>query len=163
MKNKSRGPIPSNFRPITCLPTMWKLFSFILGEFIYKYFDDHCLLPVKQKGCRKGSKGTKDHLLVDKLILDIARHKHRNLHMSWIDYRKAFRPHSWLLECFSLYGVHPLIYQLLSKVMKLWKVQLFSSNIYYGEVDIQRGIFQGDSLSPLLFIMALMPLSTCNW
>jgi len=41
--------------------------------------------------------------------------------------------------------------------MKLWKV---SSNIYYGDVDIQRSIFQGDSLSPLLFIMALMPLST---
>ena len=28
------------------------------------------------------------------------------------------------------------------------------------EVDIRRGIFQGDSLSHLLFIMALMPLST---
>ena len=162
IKNKSHGPIPSNFRPITCLSTMWKLFSFILSELIYKHFDDNCLLPVEQKGCRKGSRGTKDHLLVDKLIMDIARHKHRNLHMSWIDYRKAYDsvPHSWLLECFSLYSVHPLIYQLLSKVMKLWKVQLFSSNTYYGEVDIQRGIFQGDSLSPLLFIMALMPLST---
>ena len=75
MKNKSRGPIPSNFRPITCLPTMWKLFSFILGEFIYKHFDNHHLLPVEQKGCRKGSRGTKDHLFVDKLIMDIARHK----------------------------------------------------------------------------------------
>ena len=90
--------------------------------------------------------------------MDIARHKYRNLRMSWIDYRKAYNsvPHSWLMECFSPYSVHPLIYQLLSKVMKLWKVQLFSSNIYYGEVDIQRGIFQGDGLSPLLFIMALM-------
>jgi len=43
--------------------------------------------------------------------------------------------------------------------MKLWKVQLFSSDVYYGEVDIARGIFQGDSLSPLLFVITLIPLS----
>jgi len=27
LKNPKRGAIPSNFRPITCLPTLWKLFS----------------------------------------------------------------------------------------------------------------------------------------
>ena len=44
--------------------------------------------------------------------------------------------------------------------MQFWKVQLFCSNQLYGEVSILRGIYQGDSLSPLLFVMALMPLST---
>ena len=28
-----------------------------------------------------------------------------------------------------------------------------------GKVKIQRGIFQGDALSPLLFVIAMMPLS----
>ena len=36
---------------------------------------------------------------------------------------------------------------------------LFSGNSELGEVEIKRGIFQGDSLSPLVFVLALTPLS----
>ena len=43
--------------------------------------------------------------------------------------------------------------------MQLWRTVLTVNGEVYGEVSIQCGIFQGDSLSPLLFIMALMPMS----
>ena len=36
---------------------------------------------------------------------------------------------------------------------------LCSGKSEFGEVEIKRGIFQGDSLSPLLFVLALIPLS----
>ena len=36
---------------------------------------------------------------------------------------------------------------------------LRTGNSELGEVDIKRGIFQGDFLSPLLFVLALVPLS----
>ena len=36
---------------------------------------------------------------------------------------------------------------------------LCAGNLELGEVDIKRGIFQGDSLSPLVFVLALIPLS----
>ena len=43
--------------------------------------------------------------------------------------------------------------------MKNWRVELTCNNENLGEVEIKRGIFQGDSLSPLLFVIALIPLT----
>ena len=43
--------------------------------------------------------------------------------------------------------------------MEMWKVMLCSGNYELGEVEIKLGIFQGDSLSTLVFVLALIPLS----
>ena len=43
--------------------------------------------------------------------------------------------------------------------MAKWKVILWSGNSELGEVEIKPGIFQGDSLSPLVFVLVLISLS----
>ena len=43
--------------------------------------------------------------------------------------------------------------------MKAWRVDLTCNNQSLGGVDIKRGIFQGDALSPLLFALCLIPLT----
>ena len=43
--------------------------------------------------------------------------------------------------------------------MEKWRVMLRTGNSKLGEGDIKRGIFQRDSLSPLVFVLALIPLS----
>ena len=43
--------------------------------------------------------------------------------------------------------------------MEKWKVMLCSGNSELGEVEVKHGIFQGDSLSSLVFLLALIPLS----
>ena len=48
---------------------------------------------------------------------------------------------------------------LLGESMKTWITNLTANDECLGKVNIRRGIFQGDSLSPLLFVLALFPLS----
>ena len=55
-------------------------------------------------------------------------------------------------------GVADNISHLLCKNMESWKTILMLGNEELDRVNIQRGIFQGDSLSPLLFVIGLIPL-----
>ena len=43
--------------------------------------------------------------------------------------------------------------------MRDWKIVLTSNAEVLGEVRIKRGIFQSDSLSPLLFVLSMIPLT----
>ena len=47
----------------------------------------------------------------------------------------------------------------LGRSMNQWKVSLSSNGEDLGEVFVRRGIIQGDSLSPLLFVLSMIPLS----
>ena len=119
-------------------------------------------MPNEQKGYRNSSRGTKDQLLIDKMVLKDAKSVKKNLAMAWIDYKKAYDmvPHSWLIEVMDIFGVAGNIAGLLRNSMGGWKTQLMANGNELGEpVDIKRGIFQGDSLSPLLFVMIMIPLS----
>ena len=47
----------------------------------------------------------------------------------------------------------------LEKSMKKWKLLLTANGLDLCEVDVNRGIFQGDSLSLLIFVICMIPLS----
>ena len=68
-------------------------------------------------------------------------------------------PHSWIIECLDLLAVAENTNRLLVNSMEKWKVMLCSGNSELGRVEIKRGIFQGDFLSPLVFVLVLIPLS----
>ena len=47
-----------NYRPITCLPTMYKTLTSIITDRTYLYLEENrFLLPNEQKGCKRGSYG----------------------------------------------------------------------------------------------------------
>ena len=160
-KDKSKGNIPCNYRPITCPPLVWKLLTGILADEIYEHLEESCVLPEEQKGCRRKCRGTGDLLFIDKMILREVKSRKKSLAVAWIDYRKAYDlvPHSWILECLTLFKIDERVRKFLQESMKSWKVNLECGTTSLGEVSINRGIFQGDSLSPLLFVMALIPLT----
>ena len=119
------------------------------------------MLPEEQKRCRKGSRGTIDLLYIDRVVIKEVKSRNKNLAMAWIDYKKAYDmvPHSWIVECLDLFVVAENIKSWLLNSMEKWKVMLCSGNFELGKVEIKRGIFQGHSLSPLVFVLALIPLT----
>ena len=124
-------------------------------------FEQEKMLPEEQKGCTKGSTGTNDLLYNDTAVIKEIRSRNKNLAMGWIDYKKAYDmvPHLWIIECLDLFGVAKNIKNLFVNSMEKWKVMLCSGNSELGEVEIKQGIFGGDSLSPLVFLLSLIPLS----
>ena len=133
----------------------------MFAEEIYKHLEGKNLHPHEQKGCKKKSRGTKDQLLINRAILRNCKNRKVNLAMAWIDYRKAYDmiPYSWILECMRLTGVSENTMQLVENSMQNWKTMLTSAGKELAVVHIRRGIFQGDSLSPLLFVICLIPMS----
>ena len=89
------------------------------------------------------------------------RRRTLGLNMVWIDYRKVYDivSHSWIKKSMKMCEVADNISHLLSKSMESWQTILMSGNEELARVNIQRAIFQGDTLSPLLFVIGLIPLS----
>ena len=157
----TKGNTADNYRPITCLPLIWKLLTGVIAEEMYNYLEREKILPEEQKGCKRGSCGTKDQLSIDKTVLKDCKKRHTNLSMAWIDYRKAYDliPHSWVNECIEMLGIAENLRMFLQKIMQQWRLSLTANDEDLGEVNVKRGIFQGDSLSPLLFVLSMVPLS----
>ena len=156
---------PKNYRPITCLSTTYKILTSILSDSIYKHLEENNLYPIEQKGCKKYSYGCKDQLLINKMILEDSSNNNKNLSTAWVDYQKAFDsvPHSWIITCLQECNIHSNICNFLKFCMSKWSTSLIlnhkNGTEKSSELRIQRGIFQGDALSPLLFCIALFPLS----
>ena len=106
-KDPRKGNTADNYRPITCLQLMWKLLTGVIAEEMYNYLEREKILSQEQKGCKRGSRGTKDHLLIDKMVLKDCTKRQTDLSMTWIDYRKAydFVQHSWVHECMEIFGI----------------------------------------------------------
>ena len=66
-------------------------------------------------------------------------------------------PLSWILKALDLVGTARNIIELLKRSIQSWRTVVFSGKNKLGKVIVRRGIFEGDSLSPLLFVVALIP------
>ena len=78
-KDKSKGNVASNYRPVTCLPLMWKLLTGVIAYQINAHLDHKKLLPEEQKGCRKGSRRTNDLPYIDRVVITEVKSRNKNL------------------------------------------------------------------------------------
>ena len=67
-------------------------------------------------------------------------------------------PHSWVLKCIEMMKVADNVIKFIDRSMMNWVTKLVAGKETLRKVR-RRGIFQDDSLSPLLFVLAMIPLS----
>ena len=80
--------------------------------------------------------------------------------MAWVDYKKVYDmiPQSCIINCLNMYKILHEVMKFIEKTMKTWKMELTAGGRRLTEAKVQRVIFQGDALLPLLFLIAMMPL-----
>lgn len=160
-KNKGDKSDPENYRPITILSCLSKLFTAVLNTRLTKFLDTYELLNENQAGFRKGY-STVDHIFALNSLIELFRSTKKKLYCTFIDFSKAFDS-VWRIG--------------------LWKKMLGSSingkflrivhNMYAGiksSVSVQGedspffacdcGVRQGENLSPVLFSIYLNDLES---
>ena len=109
--------------------------------------------------------GTTEQLLINKFKLKAVKNSRRNLVSVWLDYRKAFDsiPRSWLLEALKLTKVPGVIINAIKNLTKSWCTILTLSSetetLTTEPIKFLKVIFQRDSLSVMLSVLCLNPLS----
>ena len=58
-----------------------------------------------------------------------------------------------------MYKISHQVINFIEKTMNTWRAELTAGGRSFAEIKVQRGIFQGDAQSPLLFIIAMMSLN----
>jgi hypothetical protein len=97
--------------------------------------------------------------------MEQARKNNRNIYTAFMDYKKAYDsvPHSWLIKILKIYKINLDIINFLSHVMTFSRTTLNLSinntKLKSEPIQIKRGIYQGDSLSPLWFCLAIIPFT----
>jgi len=156
---------PSNYRPITCLPIIYKILSSITTSRMKHHIDSNSLIPPEQKGCTSNTYGTIDQLSINKTIMEEAVKGMRNISTAWIDYRKAYDsiPHDWLIETLRIHKFDETLVKFFETTINNWKtsLQLSTANEEMATelFRILAGIFQGDSPSGTQFVLCLLPLT----
>ena len=157
-KNKGSKKDPDNYRGISIISCLGKLFTALLNERLTKFADINEIIGEEQAGFRSGY-STQDHIFTLHAIIDIYLKKLSNsrkrLYCAFVDYSKAFdlvdRTSLWvkLLACNINGKVMKLIYNLYQNTKACVKLNNTISRSFRCNV----GVRQGDNLSPLLFAL----------
>ena len=88
-KNKGSKMEPQNYRPITLLSCLGKIFTSILNSRLCEYLDNFSILLENQAGFRQGY-STIDHIFSLYSLFELLKLKKKKLYCIFVDFEKAF-------------------------------------------------------------------------
>ncbi|EQB59880.1 hypothetical protein NAPIS_ORF02577 [Vairimorpha apis BRL 01] len=109
-------------------------------------------------GTVRNVQGAKEQAMVN---IAINKEHGNKLKTMWIDVKKSYDSveHRYLLACVSKLNLSQWIVTFLESIISQWHIEIKSGVETILEKKIERGILQGVSLSPLLFVLCMDLLS----
>lgn len=158
-KNKGCKSDPSNYRPITLISCLGKLFTAILNDRLQKYADDHDLINTCQAGFRKGH-STTDNIFILHTLIDLVCKSKRSLFCAFIDLKQAF-DRVWrdgLWRKMLMHHINGKCLRIIQNMYNNIKSCLLVNNKTTDFFISNIGVRQGENISPFLFIIFLNDL-----
>ena len=145
---------PSNFRTITCLPTISKMVTLAAHKRMCNYLFgnvESSILECDQRGVRT-SQGCREAVL-ENLASNMMKKKEKNDVVElYYDFQKAYDNvnHAFLEKLLEMYGFPPGVQMLVIGMMARWRTRLsYGAKKEVGEVRLENGIIRGDAFSSL--------------
>ena len=156
-----KGPTDdySNFRPISLLPTTYKIFSGIINDRLCSTAMECGWFSHEQKGFLPGVNGVAEHTHLVQMAIEHSKEKMQTLVIAWLDLRNAFGsiPHGHLLELFRSLPIPDGLRAILSDIYNE-NVMSFSVGSETISIRPSAGVRQGDALSTSVFNLAAEPI-----
>lgn len=149
----------SNFRPISLISTLYRLFSGVLSQRLNVVASSLGWLSPEQKGFLPGVHGIQEHTQMLQTVIEVTEFERRPMSVAWLDLCNAFGsiPHAVLKQMFESLPIPAELRQLF--------IDIYSGNLLdfvIGgkslEIAPTTGVRQGDPLSSTVFNLAAEPL-----
>ena len=155
---KNKGDINdiNNYRGITLLSCLGKLFTSVINSRLYNYLTNEGILGNEQAGFRP-KHSTLDHIFALQVLSSYYISEKKQLFCAFVDYSKAFdfidRTYLWQKLLNS--NINGKVFNVIKSMYENAKSHISINNNLSEAFPCQVGVRQGENLSPLLFAIYL--------
>ena len=154
---------PAHFRPITLEPVIAKVLTSLIRNRIYAFLCKNQYIETNiQKGFWTGISGTIEHTELMSHLINHTRQKQRSLVVTVIDLKNAFGEvhHELIRAVLRFHHIPRSIEKFILHLYDGFHISVPANGFLTDPIPVQRGVLQGDCLSPFIFNMCVNTLIT---